>query len=248
MKEIAEALKVLFDKISGFFDIFDLSFFVSGAVSLCALIFAVNLSGKPVFEPLQGGFRIAAMILFCYVSGLFCFAVGRWIRMTFQNVKDRTEFNEQFMQIINAHGLALKEPFKDYIERASSQSDARVLSRLYVRLWAEIRQIPDLAPSLILLKRYWVMAATYDGLAVAILTWALVIGTWCFGFGINSKLNLNLGLLLIAGIAVTAIACIREAGRYEHYQREELVATMTVYLGHKEDKRDCGKEDNSILL
>jgi hypothetical protein len=40
MKELGEALKLIFEKIAGFFDIFDLSFFVSGAVSFAALLLA----------------------------------------------------------------------------------------------------------------------------------------------------------------------------------------------------------------
>ena len=244
MKEIAEALKGLFDKISDFFDIFDLSFFVSGAVTVSALFFWATLAEKPFPASLQGGLKVLAIGLLCYVNGLICFTVGRcfrtvwrWFLTGFRRKKRRVVFDKRFQQILEDHGLAFKEPFKGYIDRNNEYSDrnddrceSRPVGRLYIRLWAELRQSPDLTPSLALLKRYWVMAATYDGMAVALMIWALVIGAWCLGIGPQSKLAPAAGIGLIIILVLISIACSREAGRYAQYQREELAATMAVYF------------------
>ncbi len=232
MKEIAEALKGLFDKISDFFDIFDLSFFVSGAVAVSALFFWATLAGKSLPASLQGGLKVLVIGLLCYVNGLICFTVGRWGRIGFCKQERRGEFNKRFQQILEDHGLDCKRPCKEYLDRNGNQGEGRPVGRLYVRLWAELRQSPDLAPSLALLKRYWVMAATYDGVAVAVMIWAMVIGAWCLGLGPQSKLALSVGGGLIIILVLISIACSREAGRYAQYQREELAATMAVYFAN----------------
>ncbi|MDM8523079.1 hypothetical protein QUF80_06865 [Desulfococcaceae bacterium HSG8] len=225
MKQIAEALKALFDKISDFFDIFDLSFFVSGAVFVSAVVFWAYLSDRYLFSPLQGGFKILVIVISCYVSGLLCFASGRWLRITLFKAERGSKFDSQFQEILEAHGLTNGGPFREYLGRTNCRSTRR----LYIRLWAEIRQTPDLAPSLSLLRRYWVMAATYDGLSVAVFSWAIVIGMWCSGVGANSKPDLISGSGVVLILILMSFACLREAERYVRYQNEELVATIAVH-------------------
>jgi membrane protein DedA with SNARE-associated domain len=81
MKELGEALKVIFEKIAGFFDIFDLSFFVSGALTLSAVLFSLYSAGValPIFE---GWKEVLGIVLGCYIGGLLSFAAGRWLRMS----------------------------------------------------------------------------------------------------------------------------------------------------------------------
>ena len=45
MKELGEALKLIFMKVGDFFDIFDLSFFVSGIAIASAIILGFVLAG-----------------------------------------------------------------------------------------------------------------------------------------------------------------------------------------------------------
>jgi hypothetical protein len=195
MSELGEALKTIFGKISAFFDLFDLSFFVSGAVSLSALIFWLHLAGKQVPFNLQGWLKVLAIILGCYVSGLFCFAVGRWIHW-FQRKKHEKKSNDHFREILEAHGLADERPFSDYLSRAKG------IRRLYTRLWAEVRQMDQLSPSLSLLNRYWVMAATYDGSFI--------------------------GIPMAVVLFMVSWRCFMESSRLVSNQREELVATIAV--------------------
>ena len=195
MKELGEALKAIFGKISGFFDIFDLSFFVSGAVSLSALLFWVYLAGKEIPYYLQGWLRVLALILACYVNGLICFAGGRWICMGRRRRNAIQDFDIRFNNVLQAHGLNDKEPFKEYLARNSNT--VRGSWRLYVRLWAEVRKFDQLSPSLSFLNRYWVMAATYDGVGMAVIVWAFMFGVWCLGWGLDSKIQPVAGVPII---------------------------------------------------
>ena len=164
MKELAEAFKLIFSKIGDFLDLFDLSFIVSGALGFCALYLWARFIDVPIPTRIQGGLQILLIVFGCYVNGMVFFAAGRFIRRTFGAVfpdgrgagdKGR-KFDAQFLEVLQAHGLADQQPFKEYIDRTQS----RGIWRLYVRLWAEVRQVDRLAPSFLLLKRYWVMAAT----------------------------------------------------------------------------------------
>jgi hypothetical protein len=229
MSELGEALKTIFGKISAFFDLFDLSFFVSGAVSLSALIFWLHLADRKLLFELQGWLRVLAIILGCYVNGLFCFAAGRWVHWI-RRTKTIKDSNVHFEEILKAHGLDDEKPFKDYLDR----KDVDGIRRLYIRLWAEVRQMDQLSPSLSLLNRYWVMAATYDGLAIALLVWLVVFIFWLTGFGVASPLNPFIGIPIIVALAGMAFRCFMESGRLVSNQREELVATIAVQRSRAE--------------
>jgi hypothetical protein len=80
------------------------------------------------------------------------------------------------------------------------------------------------------MKRYWVMAATYDGVTTALSIWAVV---WAVaGVGIDPAYRIS-GWAAAAGsiaFALAAWACRREAQRYANYQLEEVVASLATGL------------------
>ena len=221
MSEFAAALRTLFGKISAFFDLFDLSFFVSGSVCLSALVFWAHLANRQLPFELQGWIKVLAVILACYVNGLLCFAAGRLIRWG-KPGKTIEDFNAHFLDTLRAHGLAEEKPFKDYLDRTSHLG----IRRLYIRLWAEARQTDQLSPSLSVINRYWVMAATYDGLSVALLLWSVTLINWMAGFGVGSRLSLTFGLPAIILLIVMSRVCIKESRRLVRNQAEELVASV----------------------
>ncbi|MGK7876594.1 MAG: hypothetical protein AB4426_25860 [Xenococcaceae cyanobacterium] len=226
MENIVKSLSSIFEKISDFFDLFDLSFFVSGAIASSAIFLWMHLAKSNPLVELEGGLKILAVILAFYISGLVCFAVGRWVRIgIFSRQKYDTQFDQYFKKVLEAHGLASQEPFQEYLGRESRESQGSIW-RLYTRLWAEARQCPALAPSLSLLKRYWVMAATYDGVAVATVVWIAVFFSWCLGDGLEERLDWKVGAIVILLLAFVSKSCMREAGRYVNYQVEELVASI----------------------
>jgi hypothetical protein len=188
------------------------------------------LTGNTPLAGIDGWLKVLAVILTFYVSGLVCFAAGRWIRTGIRVKEYEDRFDDHFRSTLEAHGLESKEPFREYLERTSRKG----ISRLYVRLWAEVRQSPALTPSFSLLKRYWVMAATYDGIAMSIWIWVFTIALWCFGIGFRESLDWKIGIPLIGFLVFASRSCSREAGRYGKYQVEELVASIATQRAKKE--------------
>jgi hypothetical protein len=70
------------------------------------------------------------------------------------------------------------------------------------------------------------MSATYDGLVIALVIWAAVIGSLSFGVGGAQHVDHGPGLAAIVVLLILVWACWGEAGRYVDYQIEELVASI----------------------
>lgn len=220
-KEVRQGLGAILERIADFFDIFDLSFFVSGATTLAALGFwASRTGGPPIPASMPGWLQVTIFVISSYVFGLLCFAVARWPNRYFRWGRTEGRERDRLLAILKGHGLLEVPTIASYLNRADGES------RLYVRLWADVRQSAALAPSYSLLRRYWVMSATYDGLMVAIGVWVAVIGCLIFGFGGAQRVDPTLGSIAILALLVSAWACWREATRNLDNQIDELVATV----------------------
>ncbi len=230
MKELGDALKLLFMKIGDFFDIFDLSFFISGIATGSAVVLATHFLGLDFLPALQTKLGFLLGIIGAYISGLVSFAAGRWLRQVvvqkFRRKNSYDDFDNKFRSILEAHGLADEKPYKTYLECTS----ARGSWRLYVRLWAEVRHNEVVTPSLQLLKRYWVMAATYDGVTISLLLWFALVLSSTLGVNRLPHLPLVLGIPAAFILLVLSISTMREASRYFDYQVEEVVATIATTL------------------
>lgn len=247
MSEVAKAVKPLFDKFIDFFDIFDLSFFVSGATFVAAIAWAgltpalAQLIGLESIDDEGIWFAnnavpsvaVAMLVLASYVSGMTCFALGRFVRKWVFRGKDRltgtkhkrpnTLFDELVRHgILERRGAGFRVSkhgrripwLARYVDVDPSEMQD---TALYVRMWAEVRQRERLSPSFSLLRRYWVSAATLDGLFVAFGTWAVLLA-----------LDADVAKEWFPPIAtvIGAAFCLREAQRYGVFQREELIATL----------------------
>jgi hypothetical protein len=221
-KEAATGLGAVLQRIADFFDIFDLSFIISGAVTGTALCYLAWRAQTPLPPLPQGWSAAVALVVASYVLGMLCFAIGRWFRAPWRSKIVEGGKHDRLLTILEAHGLSNTKPISTYLNRAGVRGEMR----LYVRLWAEVRQCPDLAPSFYLLRRYWVMAATYDGMFVALLVWVIVILAGMLGVGATPSPNATLGAFIVVVLLLSAVACSREAGRYVEYQMEELVASI----------------------
>jgi len=222
-KEFTVGLNNILQRLADFFDIFDLSFIISGAVSLCAIWFWNNQMQLGIPSLPEGWISVAGTIIASYVLGLICFAVARWTRWKGRAGRLEGGPHDKFLQVLEAHGLVSTPPFSDYLGRTTVRGEAR----LYIGLWAEIRQCPQTAASFALLRRYWVMAATYDGMVVALLVWAVVIALCTSGFSTaQPPLSPAFGAPVVAALIGSALACAFQAGRYTNYQIEELVASL----------------------
>lgn len=219
----------LIERVARFFDIFDLSFIVSGTAATGALVVLANASSIATIQPGSFSFIESVLAIFvAYILGLLCFAFGRWLRLGLTKQSARENFDKRFKDVLGGHGLLQVREIDEYIQREES----RGVWKLYVRLWAEVRHSCENAPSVSLINRYWVMAATYDGLAVAIAFWlapAIILGNRVF-----PDENLLVVFCAFIAIAVASLACSREAGRYFNYQIEELVATIAANRAKRE--------------
>ena len=247
MSEVAKAVKPLFDKFIDFFDIFDLSFFVSGATFVAAIAWAgltpslaqliglesIDAHGAWFADSAVPSIAVAMLVLASYVSGMTCFALGRFARKWVFRGKDRLtgdhkQRGTQLLDELVGHGMlehrsegsgyGVTEHGRriPWLARYVDGKHAREAT-LYVRMWAEVRQRERLSPSFSLLRRYWVSSATLDGLFVAFLTWACLLALDAHDLQ---------GWFPPLATLIGATFCLREAQRYGEYQREELVATL----------------------
>ena len=225
MKELGEALQTIFAKIGDFFDILDLSFLISGAAVLGAVWFWAD-SYRVVWPALWGG-GITLVVLFVasYWSGMICFAIGRWLRGLI--FRPKKYFEEPLLKILESHGLSKKAPYKDYIGKNSHE-----LRYLYNRMWAELREAAELTNSMALCRRYWVMAATYDGVGFAALVWFFTLLFCRFNPMPAQPASWPNFILLEVIFGLAFIFCLREAGRYKINQIEELAASLALPKKH----------------
>lgn len=235
MDELGKAFQAVFSKIGDFFNILDLSFFVSGVASTGGIALWFYANGGDIDLDIFGNFKTVGIILICYINGLISFAFGRWLRngignfyyTRFRKNNNKTkEFEKHLLVVIKAHGVGNHPIIQQYLNK----ENYRGLSRLYVRLWAEIRHKPELSPSLSLLNRYWVMAATYDGLASSIFLWALTILDFTFGWSHIGIMPIGPGVVLFIVFLLLFGVLLREASRYSKYQIEDLIASLASTL------------------
>jgi len=218
LSSIAELIKVIVAKISALFDVFDVSFFVSGGACMLAFAYLRSVYGSAMPYP-QGALAVAAAVVGSYIAGLLCFATGRWLRRRVLGLLWQGDFEARLRQAMSAHGLDKDPSLAPYFERKAKARD------IYPRLWAEIRQADDLKASFDLLRSYWVRAAVYDGLLCVIVIWGLAIGISLFepnGLMQAREVGAVIFLCLLIGLA----ACSREAARSDEYQVDEIVATL----------------------
>jgi hypothetical protein len=231
MKELGDALKAIFDKVGGFLDLFDLSFFISGATAVAAVALACFEYQVRLGFILPDWITVTLIIVATYVAGMVCFALGRWMRQRLTKTA-RPEYRGEVLQaLMKLHGLHEQEPIKGYLERATAAVKLPMHDpawALYTRIWAGIRHDPALHPSLTVLNRYWIMSASYDGLAVALLLWGGILARIILPENIatgDTWTWTRASLTFLGGIGCACL-CAREAGRYTMHQLGEIAATL----------------------
>ena len=223
---VGEAIKAVFDKFSNFFDILDLSFFVSGAVAASAIWFAC---AQYKYQPVLGlalmpsGAVVAGVILGCYILGLLCFATGRAWRRGPDSVKDANEHSVKFQDALCGHDIAKLSPQLEY---ARMGTDRQYTQRLYQLAWTVIREDESLKVSYALINRYWVLTATYDGLASALWVWIVMVAYLMIDGHIRVRLTHPGPLILCLILAYLSWLCSSEARKYRDNQIDEIAATL----------------------
>ena len=223
MKELGEALKLIFDKVAGFFDIFDLSFLVSGASIFAAIVLWLK-SHNYKLDLGSGLTNKLLIILICYVFWLLSFSVGRRIRQVVAVAAGWLNSDySRLRELITDHGIEKNELIRAYFERETPHA----LDALYYRLWAELRQDQSLAPSLTFINRFWVMTATYDGLAASLLVWIFVLAELMLLSHIYESISWQMSVLVLSALTICFMFCLYEATQYLRGQINELLATIS---------------------
>ncbi|MCA9648723.1 MAG: hypothetical protein H6712_02750 [Myxococcales bacterium] len=238
MSELGQAASKIGEKIVDILDIFDLSFFISGAVGIGAAMVAF----PDTFLPLIGtgpddetsGAVLFGLVLGSYVIGLVCFSIGRPLRDRLQRIRERLG---QTTSSYDVFARALEEHFRGAEDAQSKAAFKRLFGydvdagsraayvQAYTRMWAHVRSFPELSESFTLLKRYWILAASYDGIATALLLWAFPV--WLRLPAEGSPIT---PILLSAGLVIASLFCMVRAQLYKRYQIEEIVATVAHWL------------------
>ena len=216
VKELSSGIRGLFDRIGEFFHLFDLSFFVSGAITFSALAYWWWQQKKPTLAlPSSTWLRVVALVVLCYVCGLLSFAAGRFAASLWRRTwPSRKEFFTKLLrETIESHDISTSE-IRPYLTGPDKPW------RLYERLWVDLRESRERATSFALLNRYWVMAATYDGIAISCAVWVPVLASIPPLEGTFNRIVLP---TLAAGCSVLAFW---QWHNYFKYQVFEIVATL----------------------
>lgn len=207
----ANAASKLADKLVELLEVFDLSFVVSGAVGLVAIMFAFG-ADLDTFVGADAPMFLGGVVA-AYFVGLACFAIGRRVRARLPGAIVPAE------EIAGrAEALADVEELADLF--VDGQLDPKRRTMLYDRLWVHVRTLPELAASFSLLKRYWILAATFDGLAIAVLLWNAPIAVALQAGAPVAWVIVSALTLLVSGFAFA------QANEYRRYQAAELLATV----------------------
>ena len=228
MSTITDAAGKFADRIAELLDVFDLSFFVSGAVAVGAIVWGARLDG--LLEPKKGdegeilsfldglsAESIFAAVIMAYALGLVCHAIGRFVRgrkplcWLGRSPAACVEHAMRF-HVLPERIKAIENTPLVGAEKASVRYD-----EIYTRLWVHIRTDAELKESFALTKRYWILGATFDGLIIAVVPWL-----WPLLHGADEAR----ALIVVPAIVGAAIFCVWQAHQYRQYQAGELVASV----------------------
>jgi hypothetical protein len=230
MSGLGDAASKIGEKVVEILDIFDLSFFISGAVVMAALLQFFGPLDKAL-DQLEGA-GVFGLVLGSYVLGLVCFAVGRPVRTMLERKRARRADHELFHRALLQQGLGVPggpgEALRRYFGHGVEVEDPAVRMAMYTRMWAHVRCYPELQQSFSLLNRYWVLSASYDGLAIAAFVWLLPV--WQKVGQQGTLAGVGWAGLWTVAIFVALAACWHRAREYKRYQIEEIVATVAHWL------------------
>lgn len=258
MSSLGDAASRIGEKIVDILDVFDLSFFISGSVAMAALLQFFGplgdtldtIDGVKVFGLVLGSYVLG---LVCFAVGRpLRQHYQRWRTKPAKEAvgKNPSRLNPELYEALWRQGLIPRyseEPpggqaaaFQDFFcyhapPRSRDQvaclehEEERALSQLYTRLWVHVRSYERLSESFMLLKRYWVLSASYDGVAIAAAVWLLPVWRTAALQGWAAE-HVGWSVVWTIAIGVALLACWHRALEYKRYQIEEIVATVAHWL------------------
>ena len=213
--DVADGIRSILDRIGEFFHIFDLSFFVAGAVTSGALTFLYFKSQATWAFPLPGWVSVVGTLVAIYTAGLMSFTIGRHINgRLFRGRKFPVRFQIALMKH-QASGPELAKYLTDNDED---------LWWLYLRMWQDIAFERPKSVAYTHLSRYWVMAATFDGLAASFIIWAAVSLLVTSKIVTPNPLSISWGIAAAVGFLALSVTALKQGADYYAYQIDDLVA------------------------
>lgn len=217
--EVASGLRSIFERIGEFFHIFDLSFFVGGAMTFGAVAFTYLKMEYPRQFPFAPWVGVLAIIVACYVFGLIAFAVGREVSgRTFR----RDALDRVLPLAVTAHSISGE------IITSYTAGEKPRLWWLYIRMWSEIAHEKSAPIVLHHLMRYWAMSATYDCVAFSFIVWAAALIAVQFRLIAPDPIGHGIGTVAAALCICAALFAFRRGANYFEYQIEDVVAHFAV--------------------
>ncbi|GAB3722384.1 hypothetical protein [Flavobacterium koreense] len=236
MEELAKQTQPILQKLGDFFDIFDLSFIVSGiATGLSILFIYHNLTDEEILKSISelNGYLIFLSIIIAYLLGLISWVLGKAIRNLFPEISYLSI--ETLFKANNAENDELYKKYKSYFTESKTNSEdskknklkeQEAMRQLYCMLWVKVRENNKALNSFSLLKRYWVQTATFEGLLFSIVSWSTAFAISLINDPIcNEKLYIPIFIAII----LVFIVVYKEAINYKKYQMTELVLTYLCY-------------------
>lgn len=229
MEEISKQAQPILQKISDFFDLFDLSFIVSGIASAGAILFLLEFatSLKPImFIKSMGGFFVFLSIVLIYVFGLISWVIGKSLRKWISKSL-YIEVYEKFLEnqgenisLFKAYTIGLNA-IQDPVQMEKEMG--KRMQQLYGMMWVKLRDNQDCINSFSLLKRYWVQTATFEGLIFSAICWLVTLLILYFTLDVFYVWGTVMAALFNI---IIILAFFSEATRYRRFQLSELVQTF----------------------
>lgn len=153
----------ILNRVANVFNIFDFSFFISGAVAFIQIYLFMLFNDNNNLVVLEKYFNWWNVLIVIYILGLVMFALGRFIRQ------------DMFKQKYRKYSL-----FEEY--GICDKSKEKEIDMLFCQYWTNLRNGNDLK-GYDYYSRLWVMTAVYEGLASnVLLAWGLIMPWICETF------------------------------------------------------------------
>lgn len=148
----------ILNRVANVFNIFDFSFFISGAVAFIQIYLFMLFNDNNNLVVLEKYFNWWNVLIVIYILGLVMFALGRSIRQDIFKKKNRK------YSLFEEYGICDKSKEKE-------------IDMLFCQYWSNLRNGNDLK-GYDYYSRLWVMTAVYEGLACNVLLALGLIMPW----------------------------------------------------------------------
>ncbi|MBM83107.1 MAG: hypothetical protein CMJ78_21305 [Planctomycetaceae bacterium] len=210
-----------FDKLSQFFDILDLSFWLTGSLSLAAILVGGSLIGLEFPDWMNStiGFILGGVA--AYILGLVSRRVGKYLISAIFGYNECAKLEHELARHVDKHSqhpMLNRLPPGHDSNVANEEQELRKRKALTTRLWVELRQRPDLRPCCDDKPK-----KTKDNKPIATKQNKCCTWEWL------EKRRLFFGGLAIVGLFIAAYALAHEGNNSRNEQIYELAATFAFH-------------------